>query len=151
MTKLPEFSLSVRQPWAWSIIHAGKDFENRSWKDTNPGLKFSGRVALHAAKGMTRDEYESACNFMHDLGVSCPDPIDLQRGGIIGTVEVVRAIIASSSPWFFGPIGLKLRNPEPCDFIPATGQLGFFKWTPADPSVVPAPARWMLPENGGKR
>ncbi|WP_409188395.1 hypothetical protein [Bradyrhizobium sp. RDM4] len=27
---LPEFALSVRQPWAWAIIHGGKDVENRS-------------------------------------------------------------------------------------------------------------------------
>ena len=37
--------LSVRQPWAWAIIHGGKDVENRNW-DT----KFRGRLAIHAGK-----------------------------------------------------------------------------------------------------
>jgi hypothetical protein len=23
--------LTVRQPWAWAIIHGGKDAENRNW------------------------------------------------------------------------------------------------------------------------
>lgn len=25
-------ALSIRQPWAWLIINAGKDIENRDWK-----------------------------------------------------------------------------------------------------------------------
>jgi len=28
--RLPSIALSVRQPWAWAIIHAGKPVENRS-------------------------------------------------------------------------------------------------------------------------
>ena len=26
----PSVALSVRQPWAWAIIHGGKDVENRT-------------------------------------------------------------------------------------------------------------------------
>lgn len=37
MTSL-DFALSVRQPWAWAIIFAGKDIENRSWQAVNHGL-----------------------------------------------------------------------------------------------------------------
>lgn len=25
-------ALSIRQPWAWLILHAGKDIENRVWQ-----------------------------------------------------------------------------------------------------------------------
>lgn len=28
---LPPLALSIRQPWAWAILCAGKDIENRSW------------------------------------------------------------------------------------------------------------------------
>ncbi len=28
----PMLALSIRQPWAWAVIHAGKDVENRSSK-----------------------------------------------------------------------------------------------------------------------
>ena len=24
-------ALTIKQPWAWAIIHAGKDIENRDW------------------------------------------------------------------------------------------------------------------------
>lgn len=141
---LPKLALSVRQPWAWAIIHGGKDFENRDWKSTNPGLKFTGRVCIHASKGMTRDEYESTRNFIRDCGAECPEPHLIRRGGIIGTVEVTKVVKQSDSPWFFGPLGLELRDPRPCEFIPSAGQLGFFKWQEADASIVPEPAKWML-------
>jgi hypothetical protein len=145
---LPRLALSVRQPWAWAILHAGKDIENRSWQAVNHGLRQRGRIAIHAAKGMTRDEYEDARAFIDRTGSCClcPDAVNLHRGGIIGSVEVVDVVGESSSPWFFGPRGLVLRDPHPCPFVPAQGALGYFAWQPADPSTVPPPARWMLPD-----
>ena len=143
---LPRFALSVRQPWAWAIIYARKDIENRSWQAVNHGLRQRARFAVHAAKGMTQDEYRDAADFMASIGVACPAPADLSRGGIIGSVELVDVVSDHPSPWFAGPRGLVLANPEPCEFIPATGALGFFEWTPGDPVDVPAPARWMLPK-----
>lgn len=106
------------------------------------------RIAIHAAKGMTRDEYEGAAEFMATIGVTCPPPHELQRGGIIGSVEVVRVTKPSQPPqsrWYFGPRALMLANAEPCDFIPAVGALGYFRWERAEPAIVPPPARWMLP------
>ena len=44
-------ALSIRQPWAWLIVHGRKDIENRSWR-----TKFRGRFLVHAAQGMTRRE-----------------------------------------------------------------------------------------------
>lgn len=145
---LPEIALSVRQPWAWAIIHAGKDIENRSWQAVNRGLRFRGRVAIHAAKGMTKGEYLEARDWIDTFGYcqSCPDPTALFRGGIIGSVDIVDVVSKSDSRWFFGPRGLVLANPKPCPFIPAVGALGLFKWKPADASIVPQPARWMLPQ-----
>lgn len=46
------FALSIRQPWAWLILHAGKDIENRTWQTYQRGW-----FAIHASKGMTRREY----------------------------------------------------------------------------------------------
>ena len=145
---LPNKALSVRQPWAWAIIHAGKDIENRSWQAVNHGLTKRGRIAIHASKGVTCHEYEDARVFMAGLDVECPPAAELLRGGIIGSVEVVDVVQESDSEWFFGPRGLVLRNPEPCDFIPAVGALGYFTWEKADASIVPEPARWMLPQTG---
>lgn len=143
---LPERALSVRQPWAWAIIYADKDIENRSWQAVNHGLRVRGRIAVHAAKGMTKAEYAEAREFIDSLGYACPDPHALFRGGIIGSVDVVDVVSRSDSPWFFGPRGLVLKDPQPCAFIPAAGALGYFKWRPADVSTVPQPARWMLPQ-----
>lgn len=146
MTDLPTLALSIRQPWAWAIIHAGKDIENRSWQAINHGLRQRGRIAVHAAKGMTRDEYDDASGFMQQvMAIECPPARDLLRGGIIGSVEVVDVVTDSDSPWFFGPRGLVLHSPRPCEFIPAAGALGYFKWIPAPWDITPKPARWMLP------
>lgn len=147
---LPEYALSVRQPWAWAIIHAGKDIENRSWTPRlamlRAALDFRGRVCIHASKGMTRDEYEEAeYTIATAARVRTPSPHELERGGIIGTVEVVDVVRKSHSPWFFGTVGLVLANPQPVDFIPVTGALGYFKWQRNPEGSAEPPARWMLP------
>ena len=38
-------ALSVRQPWAWAIIYAGKDVENRTWP-----TRYRGFVIVHASQ-----------------------------------------------------------------------------------------------------
>lgn len=143
-------ALSVRQPWAWAIIYAGKNIENRSWQAVNHGLRQRGRIAIHASKGMTRYEYEEANNTICKITgrVHIPAARDLLRGGIIGSVEVIDVVSESDSPWFFGPRGLVLRNPIACDLVPCVGALGYFKWTPG---AVDVPvARWMLPAEAVK-
>lgn len=144
---LPGWAISVRQPWAWAIVHAGKDIENRSPAAVrNMGHPLKGRIAVHAAKGMTREEYVDAYEFMlRDLRITCPPAGALLRGGIIGSVEIVDVVRESDSRWFFGPRGLVLRDAKPCEFIPSVGALGLFQWQPADPSIVPASAKWMQP------
>lgn len=149
MSELPAKALSVRQPWAWAIIHAGKDIENRSWQAVSRGDMKPKRIAVHAAKGMTRYEYESAVSYMEKIGVTCPPPADLLRGGIIGTIAVLEIVKEHPSPWFMGPRGLVLSAPQHCEFIPSVGALGYFTWKPADPSIVPEPARWMIDESEG--
>lgn len=114
-------ALSIRQPWAWLIIHGGKDIENRSWH-----TKFRGRFLVHAAKGMTRAEYYDACRYAADRGVSIPFREELQHGGIIGSVELVDSLDASASPWYMGEKGFLLRDPKPLPFTPLKGQLNFF-------------------------
>lgn len=145
MIGLPRLALSVRQPWPWAILYAGKDIENRSWQAVNHGLNQRGRIALHASKGMTKDEYEDAAEFMAKIGVVVPPPHELPRGCIIGSVEVVDVVTKSESQWFFGPRGIVLRDPVPCRPIPCVGALGYFEWKAAGDEVVPPPARWMLP------
>jgi hypothetical protein len=127
-------ALSIRQPWAWAIVHAGKDIENRDWQPQNPGRRFRGPFLIHASSGMTRDEYEDCLDTCHAIslrrpfptGLTLPDFKDLPRGGIIGKAEIIDVVDHDNSPWFFGPIGLKLSNVEPLPFVPFKGALGFF-------------------------
>jgi len=146
MTKIPELALAVRQPWAWAIIHGGKDIENRTPHAVALGGMRKTRIAIHASRGLGRGEYESASQFMAGIGVICPPAIDLQRGGLIGCVDVIDIVREHASPWWFGPVGLVLANPQPCLFTPALGELGFYRWQPANPPNLPEPAKWMLPK-----
>jgi len=117
-------ALSIRQPWAWLIMHAGKDIENRDWP-----TRFLGRVLIHASKGMTRDEYEDGQDTLWASGgtvIELPPIEKLDRGGIVGSVEIVDCVTASDSPWFFGRFGFVLRDPRPLPFKPWKGALGFF-------------------------
>lgn len=120
-------ALSIRQPWAWLILHAGKDIENRDWP-----TKVRGRVLIHAAKGMTHDEWDDAWDFARGPGAS-PAAVDsgvtfdaIERGGIVGSVEIVDCVRQHRSRWFVGRHGFVLRDPMPMIFTPYKGQLGFF-------------------------
>ncbi len=126
MIELPEKALSIRQPWANAILFHGKPIENRP-RRTN----YRGRIAIHASLydnweywKWSKESIEQAAGH----AVTVPYPTDLLRGGIIGSVEIIDCVDNSDSPWFFGPYGYVLANPEPCEFIPVKGQLGFFPW-----------------------
>lgn len=128
---LPDLALSIRQPWAHCIMHLGKSVENRGWS-----TKVRGRVCVHASKGMTHAEWLEGLYTVRAVGEQTPWPEgqlfpaskELPKGGIVGTVEIVGVVEDMDSPWFFGPYGFLLANPEPCEFISVRGQLGFFEW-----------------------
>jgi len=102
-------AITLRQPWAWAIINAGKDIENRDWK-----THFRGRVAIHAAVGMTHSQYEEACEYIRNINrrVRIPAYEDMERGAIIGTVEIVDCVQDTDSPWFMGNYGFVLARPR---------------------------------------
>jgi hypothetical protein len=126
---LPPLALSVRQPWAWAILHAGKDIENRSSGAIRAGNMKPGRIALHAASAMTQKEYVWAVWRMAQDGVTVPAPTNLTRGAIVGTVTVVEIVDQSDSPWFGGAMGLRLSDPVALKTpIPSKGALGYFRW-----------------------
>lgn len=114
-------ALAIKQPWAWLIVHGGKDVENRTWH-----TKFRGRFLVHASAGMTSNEFTQALLFCSERGLPMPDRDDMMRGGIIGSVELVDSLDHSDSPWYMGEKGFLLRDPKPSEFIPLKGRLGFF-------------------------
>lgn len=117
-------ALSIRQPWAWAIIYAGKDIENRNWP-----TRFRGRFLIHAAKGCTREEYLDACAFMAGLcgGVKVPPLEALPKGGIVGMATLGACVDESDSEWFVGEWGFELNDVQELPFTPCRGMLGFFK------------------------
>jgi hypothetical protein len=122
-------ALSIRQPWAWLIVHGPKDIENRTGR-----TKYRGPLLIHASAGMTRCEYYHVAGCIELLSgghsVDLPPMEELQRGGIVGSAEITACVSLSFSPWFMGPNGFVLANRKPLPFAPLKGKLGFFEVTP---------------------
>jgi hypothetical protein len=138
-------ALSVRQPWAWAIIYAGKNVENRSAAALRRMDIHKGHIyQIHASKGMTQDEYDEAADFIWStFRIDIPGAKFLKRGGVIGSVRFDGIVMMAISPWFFGPLAIVLSDPKPCEFVPGPGSLGLFDFTPQE-GYEPPPMRWML-------
>lgn len=108
-------ALSIRQPWAYAILHFGKDIENRSWS-----TRFRGPVLIHAPRKIDHDALIDL-PWEHDLPETFP------VGGIVGQAEIVDCVSQSQSPWFCGPFGFVLSNAKPLPFRLCRGALGFFE------------------------
>jgi hypothetical protein len=102
-------ALSIRQPWAHLILNGTKPVENRTWKTSYRGL-----LAIHAGLKIDRSlDY----NFDH-----------LERGAIVGYVELTDIVTAHPSEYFTGPYGWVFKNPTFCKKpIPFVGKLGLFE------------------------
>lgn len=122
-------ALSVRQPWAHAIVHMGKDVENRPRCNSHRGL-----LLIHASGHMKGDEYRFARRFMERNGLGperLPDRDAIQKGGIIGVVEMTDCVERSTSPWWMGgPRGFALRRARPLPFIHCKGTVTPLVWTP---------------------
>ena len=113
-------ALTIRQPWAWAIIYAGNNIENRSW---NTHLR--GTIAIHA--GLSRDRDAKL-----PRGIKLPSEEELVRGAIIGVADIVEAVDHHQSKWFSGPFGFVLTNPRALPRpIPCKGRLSFWEVTPS--------------------
>lgn len=117
-------AFSIQQPWAHSILHFGKDVENRKWR-----TDFKGRVIVHAGKRFDLDGYEYLIDEL-PIEASLPASDAFACGVFLGTVEIYGCFPVErvESKWAFGPWCFLLRNPlafgEP---IAGKGQLGFFE------------------------
>src|SRR5262245_48609820 len=105
------YALTVRQPWAWAIIHGGKLIENRTTR-----IHYTGPVAIHAAtswsaRGATDERIIGAANTWlaargfilvgaDDVSGLLPER-ELPRGVIIGTVDLVgcHPDVGCCRPW----------------------------------------------------
>lgn len=132
--------LTVRQPWAWAIIHGRKDVENRV---RNIAGEYRGPVLIHAAK-VYADDWQSKvlADLMNEHpGVyEEPQPWHDHAGEIIGVVDVIGVHRADDcvdsgelcSPWAaadsLDTVHMVLANPRALDEpIPHKGALGLRK------------------------
>jgi len=116
-------ALSIKQPWAYSIVLGHKPIENRDWKHPP---KYRGPLLIHASKGYDRQGEE----WINDAFPEIIIPklyVGNGMGGIVGIVNLVGIVTDHKSPWFFGPLGLVLKDARQLPFFPCKGQLGLFK------------------------
>jgi len=115
-------ALTVKQPWAWAIIDAGKDIENRTWHTS-----YRGSLAIHAGSSATRTYHAWAQGWMAAIGVEAPELEDLPLGCVIGTVELVDCVRGSGSRWAMPDCWhWVLRKPQSCKPQFARGALGLW-------------------------
>lgn len=91
-------ALTVRQPWAWAIIHGGKLIENRTAR-----VSYTGPIAIHAAasrsaRGIADPRIGAAA---HRLGLDSHDLHRQPAGGIIGTAQLIgcHPDVGCCRPW----------------------------------------------------
>lgn len=132
-------AITVRQPWAWAIVHGGKSPENRTKNIAGP---YRGPLAIHA--GLTWDLAGAGSPLVRDAiertGAPSPYAPDTDPtwavGAIIGVVDLTDVHHAHQDRCACGPWAepddwhLCVTNPRPIDPIPARGMLGL--WIPDD-------------------
>jgi hypothetical protein len=148
-------ALTVRQPWAWAIIHGGKDVENRS-----RGTSHRGQIYIHAGLGYSTEAEEHQA--MQEAWINAAQKLPAERGNmgplrkqdlfldygqVIGTVDVVGCHHATEcwchdcgdhcSAWAQPDVWhWELANPRPlaCPF-PEKGKLGIWNLLPQEVMV----------------
>jgi len=119
----PARALSIRQPWAWAILRAGKVIENRTWPTT-----FRGPLLIHA--GQREDSEGWAMLEAMELEL----PLHVETGGIVGVVDLIDCVQDHPSEWAMpGHWHWVLANPRPLPFQPMPGRLGIFHMPAAQP------------------
>lgn len=113
-------ALTVLQPWAWAILHAGKTVENRTWPTA-----YRGPLLIHAGKSRRL----VGCDM--PPAVDPPDPAELVFGAILGLVDLVDCVPVEKRPddvWACGPWCFVLANPLPIKPVACAGALNL--WEP---------------------
>ncbi len=116
-------ALSIQRPWAHCVMHEGKGWENRTWK-----TGYRGPLLIHVGKKIDVLAWNMLTT---DFKMDLPPVSEMQKGGIIGMVDLVDCLLMADHPeidskWLFGPYGFKLANPTPLKFVPLAGKLGLF-------------------------
>lgn len=142
--------LTVRQPWAWAIIHGGKDVENRS---RNIAGNYRGAVAIHVALADAESAPEELwvrhADWYRDRSPKPRAEVtwrQMDRGHVIGVVDLVDVHhwsecldgVFGCSPWAQSDSHhLILANPRPlAEPIQIKGGLGLRTVYPAMAEII---------------
>lgn len=120
-------ALTLTQPWAWLVLHAGKSIENRRWN-----TKFRGQFLIHASKKMGVSDYQAAMRTQGEVDgcMTIPPFGEVPLGGIVGVAKLVHVAPPGkkAGAWHFeDQHGFFLTDVRPLPFIPCSGALNF--WT----------------------
>ena len=121
--------ITLIRPWGHAIAYLGKDIENRTWRCT---LNRGDYLAIHNGNKWDQNAVRQIQSIHNDAPFSLTKQDD-PSGQIIAVCQFEGNVTASTSPWFFGPIGWKLSNVVPIEGIPAKGRLGL--WIPDDDTM----------------
>lgn len=120
-------ALSIRQPYAFTVVRGYKPVENRDWwcGHRGPLLIHAGRLPL------LEDVDDVVARIADQAGV----PVEAARqtyeahapvGGLVGAVMMTDCADRHASPWFTGRYGFVFRDACPCAFTPWRGERGLF-------------------------
>ena len=142
--------LSIRQPWAWAIVHGYKPVENRSWY-----ASYRGPLLIHAGKVEERADIDACLGLVEDQvieGTRYNRVARLKRrylaerrlGCVVGRVEM-RDCVSSladlerslgnlhgwhrGARWWGGPYGFVLVNAQRVEPVELRGRLGLWDAT----------------------
>lgn len=142
-------AITVKQPWAWAIIHAGKDVENRT---RNIAASYRGPLLIHA--GLTEDISAWSNQLIRAAIPRMGRPalpghggatvgLGLHYGAIIGVVDLINAHRSNhghrlvdgccKSAWAeqWADAHLVLANPRPLSRpVYCRGALGLWRPSP---------------------
>ena len=116
-------ALSIKQPFAWLIVHGYKPVENRPWTTA-----FRGRLLIHASRTFANFDPQEfyRYGFDDDFIKMLYSPL-MAIGAILGEADLTEVVRESDSEWFKGPYGFEFANPVAYDIpIPYKGMLGIF-------------------------
>lgn len=120
-------ALSLTQPWAWLVVNAGKNIENRRWNTSHRG-----EFLIHASKAMDVEDYIAATEMQREIHgkATVPGQDTLQRGGIVARANLVHVYFAleNRGRWSMsGQFGFVLEDMRPTPFVPCRGALNFWE------------------------
>lgn len=126
-----DFAVTIHQPWATITVEGPRRYHN---VPRRPSSMFLGkRVAIYAHPRPDTQAADQATELLQASGISAAVAKAWRtrtvRGAVIGTALVAGLLLESDDPWFVGPFGLLLSQPEALDHpIEMPGKTGRSFW-----------------------